>query len=93
MEQVLNLDIHEYKLLCEAQHLKNIDREYWIHAQAFANNRASLRDKKGRLVYRRMNELFDYEKELENASSKTKEKKESPQIRAMKEYLKKKKGG
>lgn len=97
MEQVLNLDMKEYRLLCEAERLKNIDREYWIHAQAFANNKATLRDRKGRLIYHRMNDLFDYEKELKRETSKTRKtrkKEENPYIRAMKKYLqeKRKKG-
>ena len=93
MEQVLNLDMKEYRLLCEAERLKNIDREYWIHAQAFANNKATLRDRKGWLIYHRMNDLFDYEKELKRETSKTRKtrkKEENPYIRAMKKYLQEK---
>ncbi len=93
MEQVLNLDMKEYRLLCEAERLKNIDREYWIHAQAFASNKATLRDRKGRLIYSRMADMFDYEKELKRAESKNgrnRKKEDNPYIRAMKKYLQEK---
>ncbi len=90
MDQVLRLDMKEYRLLCEGQRLRNIDRQYWIHAQAFATNKAGLRNKKGRLIYDKFEKLFDYEKALKGKKG---QKDESPQIKAYREYMKKMKGG
>ena len=90
MDQVLKLDMKEYRLLCEGKRLSNIDQLYLIHLSAFANNKATLRDKKGRLIYRSFDKFFDYEKALKGNDKSRKE--ESPQIKAYREYLKRMKG-
>ncbi|WP_294731086.1 hypothetical protein [uncultured Faecalibaculum sp.] len=94
MDQVLNLDMKEYRLLCEAQELKNIDRQFWIHLQAFVNNKATLRDRKGKLIYGRFEKLFDYEAALSRKDRKKRQEKPmNPRLENMKRFLKLRKGG
>ncbi|WP_304733504.1 hypothetical protein [Dubosiella newyorkensis] len=95
MKQALDLDMHEYRLLCEAQALKNVDLDYRIHELAYASNKASLRDKKGRLIYAKFTKLYDYERALDRLKKKqTKKKEMSPQLEAYKRFLaQKNKGG
>jgi hypothetical protein len=68
IEQVLNLDFHEYRLLCQAHRLKNVDEDYRIHEAAFLNNKATLRDKKSRLIYSSFKKFFDYKKQIREAA-------------------------
>lgn len=89
----MNLDMKEYRLLCRAQELKNIDRQFWVHLQAYAGNKATLRDRKGRLVYGKFDKLFDYEEALSRKNGKKQRKPSSPRLDAYMQYMKMKKGG
>ncbi|WP_283650861.1 hypothetical protein [Ileibacterium valens] len=84
------MDLREYRLLCKAQELKNIDQQFWIHLQAFANNKAGLRDKKGKLIYNKFDKLFDYEEALSGKDNKRKAKPSNPRVEIYKEFMRKK---
>lgn len=92
-EQVLDLDLRQYRLLCKAYRLKQIDEQLKIHELAYATMKASLRDKKGRLIYRKFNKFFDYEKALAKAEGELKEpdKPIDPRLSGYAQYLAKKK--
>lgn len=67
IEQVLLLDLREYRLLCRAHRLQMADRYYWSAQNAFDTNRAGFRKKNGHLVYPSVKKLFDYEKAQKEA--------------------------
>ena len=92
MDQVLSLDLREYRLLCEAHRLKVTDLYYWSAVNAFDANRATFRKKNGHLVYPSVKKLYDYEKAQNKARQKTGGKKEtlSPQAKRIKAYYEKK---
>lgn len=90
------MDFREYRLLCEAHQLKTVDEELTLNKLAYLIMKASLKDKKGRPVYRKFSNMFDYEKEIGKVEKKQNSKKNqevSPQMSAYLAYLKKKKGG
>ena len=66
-------------LLMEAVQLKQIDKDYRNHLQAFLNFAVKAEKRAGKNkttpVYKRFNQFYDYEKELDKA--KNKDKKES----------------
>ena len=59
------LTIREYQLMMKVAQLKRLDKEYFINLQAFKNQQVQSTDKKGKLVYKKMDDLFPYKK-LEN---------------------------
>ena len=91
LDQVLSLDLREYRLLCQAHRLKLADQYYWSAQNAFDANRATLRKKNGHLVYPNVKKLFDYEKAQKEAGAVRSAKKStlSPQAQRMKAYLEK----
>lgn len=92
LDQVLLLDMREYRLLCKAHQLKTTDLYYWSARNAFDTNRATLRKKNGHLVYPTVKKLFDYEKAQETALTRQPEGKKPLSMQAMrlKEYYEKK---
>ena len=62
------LTIPEYNLLMEAVNLKEVDRDYSNHLQAFLNHSVKAEKKVGknktRPVYRRFKQFYDYESAL-----------------------------
>lgn len=96
MDEVYQLDLREYRLLCKAQAYKHVDLDYRIHELAFACNKATLRNKQGKLVYTKLSKLFDFDKaiaEIErNEKGETKSKAQTAYERYV-EFMKKKKGG
>lgn len=88
MDQVLSLDMREYRLLCEAHRLRQVDQKLWIHMQAYTTQLAGSHDKRGKPIYPRFKDFFDYDKELKGGSGK--EKTIDPRLEAMKRHLKKK---
>ena len=64
----------EYKLLMKAVRLKQIDKEYELHLQAYLNLLVKAEKKAGkgksRPVYRKFKQFYDYEKRLAEIESK-----------------------
>lgn len=88
MDEVYQLDLREYRLLCKAQAYKNVDFDYRIHELAFACNKATLRNKQGRLIYAKFSKLFDYDKAINSIGKKDKkEAKSQNRITAYERYL------
>lgn len=73
-DEVDRLTIPEYRMLMEAVQLKQIDKDYRNHLQAFLNFsvKAEKRSGKNKItpVYRRFNQFYDYEKELTKVKKK-----------------------
>lgn len=73
-EQVDKITIPEYKLLMKAAELKMIDKSYLIHIQAFETLRVkATKGKKGKLVYKRFKDFFNYEEEINKVMNKNRE--------------------
>ncbi|MBU3876483.1 hypothetical protein HGO97_011740 [Faecalicatena sp. AGMB00832] len=72
------MTIREYEMRMEAFRLGMVDRDYYIHWQAYLNFavQAERPVGKGRTkpVYNRFDKFYDYEKELKRISGKKKEK-------------------
>lgn len=66
MDEVDYLLFDEYLLLMKAQQLKEVDKEYYIHRQAWANQQVQATEKRGKRtvpVYGTFKKFFDYEKQ------------------------------
>lgn len=78
LEEVDRLTIAEYKLLMEGVRLREIDKDYRNHLQAFLNFAVRSEKKTGkgksRPVYTKFKQFYDYEKELSKAQQKHEEK-------------------
>lgn len=74
--EVDNLTIPEYNLLMEAVRLKEVDKDYRNHLQAFLNFAVKAEKKIGkgttRPVYQRFRKFYDYEKEVEKVKNRKK---------------------
>lgn len=68
------MTIPEYKLLMKAVRLKQIDKEYELHLQAYLNLLVKAEKKAGKgkskPVYRKFKQFYDYEKRLAEIESK-----------------------
>lgn len=77
-EEVDRLTIAEYNLLMEAVRLKQIDKDYRNHLQAFLNYAVKAEKKAGKNkskpVFTKFNQFYDYEKELKKVKDKGEEK-------------------
>ena len=77
-DEVDRLTIPEYRLLMEAVQLKQIDKDYRNHLQAFLNFAVKAEKKTGKNktapVYSRFKQFYDYEKELKKVQNKGNEK-------------------
>lgn len=66
------LTIREYKLLMHAVQLKQVDRDYRDHLQAYLNFRVRAEKKAGKNktkpVYDTFKKFYDYEKEVEKVT-------------------------
>lgn len=64
----------EYELLMKAARLKQIDKEYELHLQAYLNLLVKAQKKAGkgksRPVYRKFKQFYDYEKRIAEIESK-----------------------
>ena len=73
-DEVDKLTIPEYNLLMEAVQLKEVDKDYRNHLQAFLNFAVKAEKKvgKGRTkpVYQRFRKFFDYEKEVDRIKNR-----------------------
>lgn len=72
------MTIPEYELLMEAVRLKQVDKDYRNHLQAFLNFAVKAEKKvgkgKSRPVFGKFKQFYDYEKEIKKVSSKSNEK-------------------
>lgn len=68
------LTIPEYRLLMEAVRLRQVDKDYRNHLQAFLNFAVKAEKKSGKNkskpVYSKFKRFYDYEKEIEKAQRK-----------------------
>lgn len=73
-DEVDRLTIPEYELLMEAVRLKEVDKDYRNHLQAFLNFSVKAQKKTGKHkskpVYTKFKKFFDYEKAIANAQKK-----------------------
>ena len=73
-EEVDRLTIPEYTLLMEAVRLKQIDKDYRNHLQAFLNYAVKAEKKSGKNkskpVFTKFKQFYDYEKELKKVKGK-----------------------
>lgn len=76
--EVDRLTIPEYNLLMEAVQLREVDKDYRNHLQAFLNFAVKAERKAGknktRPVYSRFEKFFDYEKAIRKVTRKEKKK-------------------
>lgn len=68
------LTIPEYRLLMEAVRLRQVDKDYRNHLQAFLNFAVKAEKKSGKNkskpVYSKFKRFYDYEREIEKAQRK-----------------------
>lgn len=78
-EQVDQLTIPQYEILMEAMELRMLDDSLHEHRQAFLNLAVQAQKKAGkgktRPVYRRFEQFFNYDRELDKLKSRKKQKK------------------
>lgn len=76
--EVDRLTLPEYYLLIEAVQLRQIDKSYWTHLQAWLTFAAKAEKKAGKgktkPVYNKFKKFFDYEQEIEKAKQGNKSK-------------------
>lgn len=76
LEEVDRLTIAEYKLLMEGVRLREIDKDYRNHLQAFLNFAVRSEKKTGKgkskPVYTKFKQFYDYERELEKVNNNKK---------------------
>ena len=84
----------EFRLLNTARKLRQADERYQASFQAFMANKASLRGKNGKLLYTRIEDLYDYESDIERIYGLKPTKKVDSRIERMKKFyeLKEKEG-
>jgi hypothetical protein len=70
-DEVDQLTIAEYNMHMECAVLNEIDKEYYVHLQAFANFKAKARKKNGRPVYNRFDKFYDREARIASVKRKT----------------------
>ena len=77
-DEVERLTLPEYYLLMEAVRMRQIDKSYWTHLQAWLTFAAKAEKKAGKgktkPVYNRFKKFFDYEAEIEKAKNGNKAK-------------------
>lgn len=78
-DQVDQLTIAQYEIMMEALELRMLDQNFYEHRQAFLNFAVQAEKKVGKgktkPVYRRFQQFFDYDEELENLKDRRKKKK------------------
>lgn len=78
-DQVDQLTIVQYEIMMEALELRMLDQNFYDHRQAFLNFAVQAEKKVGKgktkPVYRRFQQFFDYDEELEKLKDRRKKKK------------------
>lgn len=89
LDQVDDLTIKEFEWMMEAHRLKEVDKIYFIHLQAFKNFQATATKKVGKRqkpMYSRFEKFFDYDKAIEQAKGIHKE--ENSEVTRLKDFMK-----
>lgn len=77
-DEIDRLTFPEYELLCKAYKLETVDRDMWVHKQAYLNFMANAKKKagKGRMkpVYESFDKFYDYQKEIDKVEREYSEK-------------------
>lgn len=88
-DQVDRLTIYEYNILIEAENLKQVDRDYRNHLQAYLNFQATAKKNVGKTkqkpVFDKFIKFFDYDKAIKKVQSK---KSEKGRLSALSKFLK-----
>lgn len=92
-DEVLDLDFREFRLLSKANQIRQVDEQLHIHQLAYATMKAGLRDKNGKLIYKKFDSFFDYKKEIKKVTQKKEKSISDTRLNGYKEFLKKKEGG
>ena len=83
------LTIYEYNILIEAENLKQVDRDYRNHLQAYLNFQATAKKNVGKNkqkpVFDKFDKFFDYDKALKRVQRK---KSEEGRLSALSKFLK-----
>ena len=75
------MTIPEYELLMEAVNLKEVDKDYRNHLQAFLNfSVKATKGKGGKPVYKDFKKFFNYEEALEKVKKRSDKKSRFPGI-------------
>lgn len=73
-DQVDRLTIYEYNILIEAENLKQVDRDYRNHLQAYLNFQATAKKNVGKNkqkpVFDKFTKFFDYDKAIKRVQRK-----------------------
>lgn len=64
LDEVDRVTVQEYQWLMEARQYRDVDDNYYLHRQAFANMAVTARRKNGSPVYTHFQKFYDYEKDL-----------------------------
>lgn len=68
-DEIDRLTFPEYELLCKAYKLGTVDRDMWVHKQAYLNFMANAKKKAGKSrmkpVYESFDKFYDYQKEID----------------------------
>lgn len=92
LDEVDRLSIYEYSLLMKAVQLKEVDKAYYIHLQAFKNFQATATKKVGKKqkpIFSNFTKFFDYEKSVNKVLGRE----EDNAVSRLKEFMYKKKEG
>lgn len=93
LDQVDALTVKEFDWLMEAERLRKVDRDFWLHRLAFQNFRVKDRKKSGkgtRFVYNTFRKFFDYDAELKKMQERPAAK--ETKLPGLYEYMRKKNG-
>ena len=86
------LTIPEYNLLMKSVELKQVDKNYWVHLQAYKNLQVKAEKKvsknKTKPVYNTFKKFFDYENEINKVLGRTKSK--IDRFKNLKNYMRRK---
>lgn len=86
------LTIPEYNLLMKSVELKQVDKSYWVHLQAYKNLQVKAEKKvsknKTRPVYNTFKKFFNYENEINKVLGRTKSK--IDKFKNLKNYMRRK---
>jgi hypothetical protein len=90
-DEVDRLTLPEYSLLCKAYKLSTVDKDMWIHKQAYLNFMANAKKKAGKdrmkPVYEAFDKFYDYKGEIEKVEKEYGKK--QPKFAALAERLSK----